>query len=100
MIDNVQAVGALAAISSVVSFLPQAWKVIKTRDVKGLSPLMYLFTVSAFALWMTFGLLKGEWALIVPNALCLVAASFILVMVLLPRRSREQVADKLDPSDR
>lgn len=97
MIDATQVVGTLAACASVASFLPQAWKIVKTRDVKGLSPLMYLLTVSAFALWMTFGLLKSEWALIVPNALCLAAAAFILAMVLLPRRKREEVADTLDP---
>ncbi len=97
MIDATQIVGALAACASVASFLPQAWKIIKTRDVEGLSPFMYLLTVSAFALWMAFGLLKSEWALIIPNALCLAAAAFILAMVLLPRRSREEVADVLDP---
>lgn len=97
MIDVTQAVGVLAACASVASFFPQAWKIIKTRDVKGLSPLMYLLTVSAFALWMTFGILKAEWALIVPNALCLAAAAFILAMVLLPKRSRDEVADVLDP---
>ena len=97
MIDTVQIIGTLAACASVASFLPQAWKIIKTRDVEGLSPLMYLLTVSAFALWMTFGLLKGEWALIVPNGLCLAAAAFILAMVLLPKQKREEVADVLDP---
>lgn len=97
MIDTTQVVGTLAACASVASFFPQAWKIIKTRDVEGLSPFMYLLTVAAFALWMTFGLLKGEWALIVPNTLCLAAAAFILLMILIPSRARENVADKLDP---
>lgn len=98
MIDGVQAVGALAATASVVSFLPQAWKIIRTRDVKGLSPYMYALTVSAFALWLTFGILKTEWALMVPNFLCLIASAFILLMIILPARKRDKVADAIDPA--
>lgn len=95
--DAAQVVGTLAAVASVTSFLPQAWKIIRTRDVEGLSPVMYLLTVSAFALWLAFGVLKNEWPLMVPNALCLAAAAFIFVMILLPSREREKVADTLDP---
>lgn len=98
MIDGVQIVGTLAAVASVTSFLPQAWKIIRTRDVKGLSPYMFALTVAAFALWLAFGVLKSEWALIVPNALCLTAAAFILTMILLPKPERDKVADTLDPT--
>lgn len=97
MIDTVQIIGTLAACASVASFFPQAWKIIKSRDVEGLSPYMYMLTVSAFALWVAFGLFKGEWALIVPNALCFAAAAFILAMIVMPREKRETVADALDP---
>jgi len=98
VIDAVTVIGTLAAVASVTSFLPQAWKIIRTRDVEGLSPYMYALTVSAFALWLTFGVLKNEWALMVPNALCLVAATFILMMIVLPKPNRDQVADVLDPA--
>lgn len=95
--DAVAIVGTFAAIASVASFFPQAWKIIKTRDVEGLSSGMYALTASAFALWLTYGLLQGQWALIIPNALCLAVAAFILMMVMLPGRKRAQVADVLDP---
>jgi MtN3 and saliva related transmembrane protein len=97
VIDTVQVIGVLAATASVASFMPQAWKIVRTRDVEGLSAGMYLLTAAAFALWLAFGWLQGEWALIVPNALCLAAASFILAMIVMPRRQREQVATTLDP---
>lgn len=92
----VQGVGAAAAIASTTSFAPQAWKIIKTRDVSGLSSAMYLLTVSAFALWLAYGLLKGDWALILPNALCLMLALFILVMTLVSKRIRHAVADTVE----
>lgn len=93
-------IGTLAAICSVVSFVPQAWRIIRTRETEGLSKRMYLLTASAFALWLIYGIIEGQWPLIIPNALCLVLASFILAMLLLPERKREEVADILDPETR
>ncbi len=95
-IGIMQAVGTMAAIASVVSFSPQAWKIIRTRDVKGLSSGMYALTVAAFALWMTYGLLRGDWALIVPNTLCLILSAFILMMILLPKSVRDNVSETLN----
>ncbi len=90
-------IGAAAAISSTASFAPQAWKIIKTRDTTSISGKMYILTVAAFALWMSYGALRGDWALILPNAICLVLAAFILTMKHLPQRKKEVVADALDP---
>lgn len=86
-------IGILAAAASTVSFLPQAWKIISSRDVEGLSLRMYALTVIGFALWMTYGVGKSDWALIVPNAICLALTLFILAMIMLPKRQREAVAD-------
>lgn len=94
--DTVEVIGGLAAVCSVASFSPQAWRIIRTRSTKGLSPAMYVLTVAAFALWLAFGVMKGEWAIMVPNALCLGFGVFILVLILLPQRAVEKVADKLD----
>lgn len=98
-VDNGQViaiVGVLAAIASTVSFAPQAWRIIRTRDTEGLSAGMYMLTVAAFALWLTYGFLRGDWALVAPNALCLILSLFILVMIILPARSRAKVASVIE----
>jgi MtN3 and saliva related transmembrane protein len=94
--DIISIIGWLAAAASTTSFAPQAWKIIRTRDVKGLSPAMYALTVTAFALWLTYGFMRGDWALMVPNALCLGLALFIWAMILLPRPMRKQVAKQVE----
>ena len=91
-------IGALAALASTTSFLPQAWKVIRTRDTGAISTKMYAVTVVGFALWLTYGLLLWQWPLIVTNGICLLLSAFILTMTLLPRRQKEAVADTLDPT--
>lgn len=89
-------VGAAAAVCSVTSFAPQAWKVIKARNTKGLSATMYGLTVLGFGLWTGFGLLKGEWPIIIPNMICLLLSGFILLLILLPHRQTAAVAETLD----
>jgi len=42
--------GSLAALASTISFAPQAWKIIRTRQTGDISRGMYAITVTAFAL--------------------------------------------------
>ena len=98
--EIVTIIGALAGAASTASFTPQAWKVVKSRRTADISVGMYILTVGGFTLWTTYGILKGAWPIIVPNAICLAFAAFILMMKLLPRREKEKVADLLDPEVR
>ena len=90
-------IGAAAALTSTLSFAPQAWRIIATRETGAISFSAYSLTVVAFSLWTTYGVLKMDWPLIVPNAICLVMAAFILMMKALPQRKMEKVADAVDP---
>lgn len=71
-------VGYLASLCSVGSFIPQAWKVVRTGDTEAISARMYGLTVTGFALWTAFGIMRGEWPIILTNALCFVFSAFIL----------------------
>jgi MtN3 and saliva related transmembrane protein len=93
----VSIVGFLAATASTISFSPQAWKIIKSRDTEGLSSISYAITATAFALWLAYGVMLRSWPLILSNGICLALSSFILVMTLLPQSKKERVASSLDP---
>jgi MtN3 and saliva related transmembrane protein len=82
----------------VTSFTPQAWKFIRSRFKHGLSLRMFALTCRAFAAWTSFNVLKGEWTLIIPNAVCTAFALFILMMIALPNRQTKIAAEKLDPT--
>jgi MtN3 and saliva related transmembrane protein len=90
--------GTLAALCSTVSFVPQAWRIVRTRDTQAISPLTYSLTVTGFALWAAYGVGLGEWPLIVTNSICFVLSAFILLMTLLPRAKKDAVADTIDPA--
>jgi len=91
----IAALGFAAALCSTVSFVPQAWRVVKTRDTSALSAPMYAITTVGFALWLSYGLALGQWPLILTNGICLLFAAFILVMKLAPRRRKEAIAEAL-----
>ncbi|HTI88203.1 MAG TPA: SemiSWEET transporter [Alphaproteobacteria bacterium] len=96
--DIATVIGACATLASTVSFVPQAWKIIKSRRTHDISMGMYAVTVSGFALWTAYGVLLGSWPLIITNTLCLSLSAFILTMKVLPRRQKKAVAEALDPT--
>jgi MtN3 and saliva related transmembrane protein len=91
-------VGAAATLCSMISFGPQAWKIIISRNTEGISAKMYTLTVAAFGLWLAYGLLLGDWALIATNLACLILSTFIWIMVLIPKQRMERVAETIEKS--
>lgn len=62
-------ISLIAATLTTISFLPQAVKVLKEGDTHSLSLGMYsLFTVGV-ALWGLYGWMRGDWAIIIANAI-------------------------------
>jgi MtN3 and saliva related transmembrane protein len=78
--------GYLAASLTTFAFVPQAWLTFRTRDVRGISLGMYACFTCGIALWLAYGLLLGQWPLIVANAITLVLAFAILSMKLAAMR--------------
>lgn len=71
-------IGYLAAILGTVCWIPQAYMAWASKDTSGLSlpsNLMFLLTV---ALWLAYGLMVGDWPLILANV-CAVTAVLTIV---------------------
>lgn len=78
--DWISTIGYLAASLTTLSFLPQAFKVITTKNTQGISGLMYVMFVAGLVMWLIYGLLIGDAAVSMANFLTLVFALPILVM--------------------
>lgn len=71
-------IGFIAAISTTISFVPQAIQTIKTKDTKGISlPMYILFTTGVF-LWLVYGVYFKMMPVIIANSITLILASTIL----------------------
>jgi len=75
-------IGYLAAFLTTCSFVPQAWKTFRTRDVSGISLGMYSVFACGVALWLAYGVLVQAWPIVLANAITLALASCILAMKL------------------
>jgi len=75
-------IGALAAVLTTASFLPQAWHTFTTKDVSGISLGMYSVFTTGVAAWLIYGLLLQAWPIVVANAITLTLAGTILAMKL------------------
>jgi len=79
---NVDLIGAAAGTLSTIAFVPQAWRIWKTRSARDLSLPMYLIFTSGVALWLAYGLALGAVPIIVCNGLTLLLAGTVLAMKL------------------
>lgn len=70
--------GVGAAICSMLSFAPQAYKIIRERNASSVSLHMYIVTITGFSLWIAYGVMLKTWPLVGSNTVCLALATLIL----------------------
>ncbi|MFZ5617576.1 MAG: SemiSWEET transporter [Pseudomonadota bacterium] len=75
---NVDLIGSIAAILTTISFVPQAFRVIRTGDTAAISLTMYLLFTGGVALWGVYGFLIASKPIIASNAVTLALALIIL----------------------
>lgn len=82
-------VGYAASVVGITAFVPQLYKVIKTRHTKSLSTMMWVVEVITFALWTTYGVLLDALPIIITNATLGAMSIAILTMKLVFSTSRK-----------
>jgi len=76
--DVVEIIGMLAALLTTAAFVPQAAKVVRTRDTAAISLAMYALFTAGIALWGVYGVMTWQWSIIIANAITFVLAAIIL----------------------
>jgi len=80
--DLAETVGVGAALLTTSSFVPQAVKVVRTRETAAISLAMYSLFTAGITLWLVYGLLTSQWTIVAANGVTLVFAAVILTMKL------------------
>lgn len=78
--SNAEIIGIVAAVLTTSAFLPQAAKVLRTRDTAAISLAMYALFTAGVTLWLAYGILTVQWSIAIANAVTLVFAAIILGM--------------------
>jgi MtN3 and saliva related transmembrane protein len=76
----VEWVGLIAAALTSTSFFPQAYKVIRTRQLMDISLTMYVIFVTGITIWIVYGAMLGLTSILICNAVTLIPASIILFL--------------------
>lgn len=74
----ITAIGLIAACCTTLSFIPQALKIIKSKNTQSISLSMYVLFVSGVTLWLIYGALIHDLPVIIANGITLVFAGSIL----------------------
>jgi MtN3 and saliva related transmembrane protein len=74
-----------AAILSTVAYLPQALKIILTRDTKAISLTMYATMILGIGAWTAYGMMVNVFPIMLSNAITLLLLCTIFVMKLMYR---------------
>ena len=73
-------IGSAAATLTTTAFIPQAWKVWRTRHTADISLGMYILFTLGVALWLAYGILLESWPIIIANSVTLLLAGSVLTM--------------------
>ncbi|HEW5378390.1 hypothetical protein BH638_03475 [Streptococcus pneumoniae] len=69
-------IGSIAAILTTFAFLPQVFRVVKTKDTGTIA--MYVMQVIGIALWLAHGIRIGDLPLILANSVSFLLSGIIL----------------------
>ena len=78
--DMTVALGLLAGGLTTVSFVPQVTKIWKTKSAEDVSLTMFVAFCVGVGLWLTYGIVKKDWAILLTNGVTLVLGLAILAM--------------------
>ena len=71
-------IGYLAAILTTTAFVPQAYKIWKTKSAQGVSLTMNLIMFTGVSLWGTYGFLIQSYPIILAN---FITASLLIMII-------------------
>lgn len=83
--------GYFAATLTSLSFVPQAWMIIKTRKTGGISLVMYSAFTIGVACWLIYGLMLQAKPLIIANIVTFTLAVTILSLTAYERKNSKKL---------
>ena len=93
--DNTEILGLAAAFFTTVSNIPQAVKIIKTRETKGVSAITYSALLFGLILWVVYGVMRDDLPLIIANSISAVITATVLFLKLISKKALDKIHDKV-----
>lgn len=78
--DLTVGLGLLAGGLTTASFVPQVMKIWKTKSAEDVSLAMFVAFCIGVSLWLAYGFIKQDWAILITNGVTLLLGLAILMM--------------------
>jgi MtN3 and saliva related transmembrane protein len=75
-------VSGIAAILTTAAFIPQAYKIIHSRETAGVSLWMHVMFAIGVAFWFALGIMLWNWPMIIANVVTFALTVVIIVVKL------------------
>ena len=85
----IDSIGLAAGLLTTTAFIPQVWKIYRTKSGKDISARMFSLFSAGIVLWLVYGVLLQSVPLILTNALTLVLSLTIIGLKLRYRERRQ-----------
>ncbi len=94
--DLMQITGYAAALLTMVSNIPQAFKIIRTKDTKSVSAVTYSLLLAGLILWVIYGCMRSDVPLIVCNSVSALFCGMVLFLKLTPAKVVTQIHNTIN----
>ncbi len=84
----IDSIGLAAGLLTTTAFIPQVWKIYRTKSGKDISARMFSLFSAGIVLWLIYGVLLQSVPLILSNAVTLVLSLTIIGLKLRYREPR------------
>jgi MtN3 and saliva related transmembrane protein len=89
----INSIGLIAGLLTTSAFIPQVWKIYRTKSGKDISGRMFSLFSAGIVLWLIYGVLLESMPLILSNAVTL-ALSLTIIALKIRYRQRGVGADR------
>ncbi len=85
---NIELIGVIAAILTTSGFIPQLYKTIKTKNVEGVSLVMFFVLFVGIIFWLVYGFLIDSFAIKLANSLSAIIVFSLIFLRIIYRNKR------------
>jgi MtN3 and saliva related transmembrane protein len=79
MANIIAILATIAGIVMSLGYYPQAFKIIKRKSAKDVSPTTYLMFFPGIVIWLIYGISLKDFPLIIANIVALIGCAFVLI---------------------
>lgn len=90
-------IGILAAIFTTAANIPQTYTIIKEQSTEHISVTTYFILLTGTLLWMTYGIMKEDWPLILTNGFTSLTSTIIIVLNFSSKKTMSKIHQTVLP---